>query len=109
MYRVFLHNGQVTDRMDGYPADQRQHLSNDEDAAQEVADALGVDVQTITITHVDIIPAVKVIIPPAVAPDAPVQEAPVDRLAQLEARLAAITAVLPEEAQAILAAAEPEV
>jgi len=68
-YRIFKHNGQVTDRVDTYMAGAS--ISTDERAAAEVAEALSVDVSTITVEHVEILPAAKVTIPPAQPPAAP--------------------------------------
>lgn len=69
MFRIFKHNGQVTDRIDTY-ADAR-FIAADVDAAQDVADALGVPVDQVAVEHVEDVPAVSVTIPPAVSAPAP--------------------------------------
>lgn len=65
-YRIFLHAGQVTDRIDTY--ESAATLSADADAAIEVAKALGVDVATVTVEHRDALPQIAVMIPPTPQP-----------------------------------------
>lgn len=61
-YRIFRHNRSVTDRIDRYEAGAS--ISDDEIACAEVAEALGADVGAIAAEHVDVVPAVSVVIPP---------------------------------------------
>ena len=61
-YRVFLHGGQVTDRIDTY--EEPTYLSADSDAASEVATALGVAVEAISVEHRGSLPMPSVTIPP---------------------------------------------
>lgn len=78
-YRIFRYNGQVTDRIDRYG--EGASLSSDEVAAAEVALALAVAVSAVAVEHLDIVPAVEVVIPPAVDANAQAQKATLDALA----------------------------
>lgn len=61
-YRIFKHNGQVLDRIDTYTAGAS--ISTDARAADEVAEALSVDVSSITVEHVEVLPVAEATIPP---------------------------------------------
>ncbi len=93
MYRCFLYQGQVTDRIDSY--ENADVLSADADAAAEVAAALHVAVDTITVVHADSLSSVAVVIPPTVAyPQPPSLET------QVAALLAVVQTLAPQAVQA---------
>jgi len=69
-HRIFRVNGKVVDRIDTYA--EGRHISPDAAACAEVASALGVAVDAVAVEHVEEIPPVAVVIPPA--PPAPLPE-----------------------------------